>query len=43
MELNYKGRYYSDFVAACLVPMAFVAICCTLFLIYSKELSLLAI
>ena len=42
MELNYKGRYYSDFVAACLVPMAFVAICCTLFLIYSKELSLLA-
>ena len=41
MELNYKGRYYSDFVAACLVPMAFVAICCTLFLIYSKELSLL--
>lgn len=43
MELDYKGRYYGDFVKACLVPMIFVAICCTLFLIYSKQLSFLAV
>ena len=42
MELNYKGRYFGEFVTACLVPMAFVAFCCTLFLIYSKSLAFLA-
>jgi TRAP-type C4-dicarboxylate transport system permease large subunit len=42
MELDFKGRYYADFVKACLVPMAFVAFCCTLFLIYSKQLAFLA-
>jgi hypothetical protein len=39
-ELDYKGRYFRDFVRACLVPMAFVAICCTLFLVYSKQIAL---
>jgi TRAP-type C4-dicarboxylate transport system permease large subunit len=43
MELGYKGRYYRDFVTACLIPMLFVALCCTLFLIFSKQLSFLAI
>ena len=42
MELNFKGRYYGEFVKACLVPMTFVALCCTLFLIYSKQLAFLA-
>ncbi|MDR2179062.1 MAG: C4-dicarboxylate ABC transporter [Synergistaceae bacterium] len=42
MELDFRGRYFGDFVKACLVPMAFVALCCTLFLIYSKQLSFLA-
>jgi hypothetical protein len=42
MELDYKGRYFGEFVKACLVPMAFVALCCTLFLIYSKQLAFLA-
>lgn len=42
MELDFKGRYYADFVKACLVPMLFVAACCTLFLIYSKQLAFLA-
>lgn len=41
MELDYKGRYFGEFVMACLVPMAFVAICCTLFLVYSKQLAFL--
>ncbi|MBQ9526610.1 MAG: C4-dicarboxylate ABC transporter [Fretibacterium sp.] len=43
MELHYEGRYYSDFVKACLVPMLFIAVCCTLFLIYSKQLAFLAV
>ena len=43
MELNYKGRYFGEFVVACLVPMAFVAICCTLFLVYSKQLAFLTL
>ncbi|RRD64416.1 C4-dicarboxylate ABC transporter [Fretibacterium sp. OH1220_COT-178] len=41
MELDYKGRYFGEFVMACLVPMAFVAICCTVFLVYSKQLAFL--
>lgn len=43
MELDYKGRYFGEFVVACLVPMAFVAICCTLFLVYSKQLAFLTL
>ncbi|MDR1621108.1 MAG: C4-dicarboxylate ABC transporter [Synergistaceae bacterium] len=42
LELGFKGRYFGDFVKVCLVPMLFVAFCCTLFLIYSKQLSFLA-
>ncbi len=42
MELDFKGRYYGEFVKACLVPMLFVALCCTLFLVCSKELAFLA-
>ena len=42
MELDFKGSYYGEFVKACLVPMIFVAACCTLFLIYSKQLAFLA-
>jgi TRAP-type C4-dicarboxylate transport system permease large subunit len=43
MELDFRGRYYRDFVKACLVPMAFVALSCTLFLIFSKQLAFLAL
>jgi TRAP-type C4-dicarboxylate transport system permease large subunit len=42
MELDFKGRYFGDFVKACLVPMGFIAFCCTLFLIYSKNFAFLA-
>lgn len=42
MELDYKGRYYSQFVASCAVPAIFIAFICTLFLVYSKELAFLA-
>ncbi len=39
MELNYKGSYFGGFVRAALVPMAFILLLSTLFMIYSKELS----
>ena len=42
MELNYKGKYYREFVAACAVPFIAIAVVCTLFLVFSKELSFLA-
>ena len=42
MELDYKGRYYKDFVAACFVPFIVIAALCTLFLVFSKDLSFLA-
>jgi hypothetical protein len=42
MELGFKGGYFGEFVRACIVPMLFVAFCCTIFLIYSKQLSFLA-
>lgn len=41
MELGYTGRYFQDFVKACLVPMAFIAMLGTLFLIFSTRLSFL--
>ncbi|EFC91426.1 C4-dicarboxylate anaerobic carrier [Dethiosulfovibrio peptidovorans DSM 11002] len=41
MEMDYKGRYFADFVKACIVPSLFVALLCTLFLIYSKKLAFL--
>lgn len=43
MELGFKGRYYSQFVKACVIPMLFTAACCTLFLIFSKQLSFLSL
>ena len=42
MELDYKGSYYKDFVAGCFVPYLAISALCTLFLIYSRELSFLA-
>ena len=42
MELNYKGQYYKEFVAACTVPFIAIATACTLFLVFSKALSFLA-
>lgn len=41
LELDYKGRYYRDFVGACLAPMAFIALLGTLFLVFSTKLSFL--
>lgn len=41
MELNYEGRYFGGFVKACTVPFLFIALLCTLFLIYSKNLAFL--
>lgn len=43
IELDYKGRYYGDFVKACLIPMGFVALIGTLFLIFSTNLSFLEV
>ncbi len=43
MELGYKGKYYGGFVRTALVPLLFAALLCTLFLIYSKELSFLGV
>jgi len=43
MELNYQGKYYGEFVRTALVPLLFVAVLCTLFLVYSKELSFLGV
>jgi len=41
MELKYKGRYYADFVKTCLIPMLIILLMCTLFIIFSKQLSFL--
>ena len=41
IELGYTGRFFQDFVKACLVPMAFIAMLGTLFLIFSTRLSFL--
>ncbi|MEA1964685.1 MAG: C4-dicarboxylate ABC transporter [Candidatus Aerophobetes bacterium] len=41
IELGYKGRYYRDFVKTCLIPMAFILLMCTLFIIFSKQLDFL--
>ncbi len=41
IELNYKGRYYRDFLKTCLVPTAFILGLCTIFLIFSNQLSFL--
>lgn len=41
IELNYKGRYYKDFLKTCLIPMAFILGLCTIFLVFSNQLSFL--
>ena len=41
MELKFKGRYYKDFLKTSLVPMGFILLIATLFLIFSNELSFL--
>ena len=41
MELDYKGRYYGDFLKACLVPAALISLLATLFLVFSKNLAFL--
>ncbi len=39
MELGYQGDYYGQFVKSCVVPMAFISVLGTLFLIYSKQIA----
>ena len=39
MELNYDGDYYRSFVKTALVPMAFILLLSTLFMVYSKEIA----
>lgn len=41
MELEYKGRYYGEFVKTCLFPMLVILLVSTLFIIYSRQLSFL--
>ena len=41
IELKYKGSYYGEFVKTCLVPMLIILFVCTLFIIFSKQLSFL--
>jgi TRAP-type C4-dicarboxylate transport system permease large subunit len=41
MELKFKGRYYKDFLKTSLIPMGFILLIATLFLIFSNELSFL--
>lgn len=41
MELQYKGDYFKEFVKECLVPMAFILLVCTLFIIFSNKLTFL--
>ena len=41
IELKYKGSYYGEFVKTCLIPMLIILFICTLFIIFSKQLSFL--
>jgi len=41
IELKYKGSYYGEFVKTCLVPMLIILFICTLFIIFSRQLSFL--
>lgn len=41
MELKYKGQYYAEFLRACLVPGGVILGVCTLFIIFSKQLTFL--
>ena len=42
IELEYKGAYYKEFVKTCAFPAACILFICTMFIIFSKELSFLA-
>ena len=39
MELGYKGEYFRGFVRTSLAPMAVILLLCSLFMVYSSELS----
>jgi len=41
IELKYEGSYYGEFVKTCLSPMLIILLVCTLFIIFSKQLSFL--
>ena len=41
IELKYQGSYYGEFVKTCLIPMLIILFICTLFIIFSKQLSFL--
>jgi len=41
MELNFKGNYYRDFLKACIIPMGFILLVCTVVLIFSNQFSFL--
>lgn len=41
IELKYKGSYYGEFVKTCLGPMLIILLICTIFIIFSKQLSFL--
>ena len=41
IELKYQGSYYGEFVKTCLLPMLIILFICTLFIIFSKQLSFL--
>jgi hypothetical protein len=41
LELDYEGRYYRDFLKTASVPMLIILGICTLFLVFSNQLSFL--
>jgi len=41
MELNYKGNYYKGFLKTSLIPMLFILLLATLFIVFSNQLSFL--
>ena len=41
LELDFKGRYYADFVKTCTIPFLFISLISTLFLFFSKNLAFL--
>ncbi len=41
LELKYKGHYFKDFLRTCLIPMACILLICSLFIIFSNQLSFL--
>ena len=41
LELKYQGRYYKDFLKTGLPPMLIILLVCTLFIVFSNQLSFL--